>query len=86
MSWQRWILAVVIVIVGTAQYGLMVHAVRDLIRRPTVRGGNKAAWALVILIVPIAGALVYASLGPTSFLPRPDRPPRRPPATDPDAA
>jgi len=32
-------------------------------------------WALVILVVPIAGPLLYASIGPTSFLPRPGRSP-----------
>lgn len=70
MSWQRWILAILIVIVGTIQYGLVVYALRDLIRRPRVRGENKVTWALVILTLPFLGAVLYATFGPTSFLPR----------------
>ena len=86
MSWQRWLLAVAILVAGAVQYGLVVYTLRDLIRRPSVRGGNKVAWGLLILTLPLAGALAYASLGPTSFLNRPDRPPRRPPEPGGDAA
>lgn len=64
-----------ILVWAAVQYGLAVWTLRDLLRRPKVRGGNKVLWALVILVVPIVGALVYASVGPTSFLPRPGRPP-----------
>lgn len=68
-------LAIALVIgLGAAQYILMVQALRDLVRRPRVRGGNKVAWGLLILCVPIVGALVYGWMGPTSLL-------RRPPAT-----
>lgn len=56
---------------GTAQYILMAQALRDLLRRPRVRGGNKVAWGLLILCVPIVGALVYGWMGPTSLLRRP---------------
>jgi len=86
MSWQRWLLAVAILVLGGAQYGLVVYTLRDLIRRPSVRGGNKVAWGLLILTLPFAGALAYASLGPTSFMPRPVRPPSRPPEPGADAA
>ncbi len=70
MSWQRWVLAAAVVVVGAAQYGLVVYALRDLARRPRVRGDNKVVWALVILALPFVGALLYAAVGPTSFLPR----------------
>ena len=60
------------------QYGLIVWALRDLRQRPRVRGGNKIAWALLILIVPIAGPVVYAAYGPASFLSRPPVPSARP--------
>ena len=46
------------------QYGLMVWALRDLLRRRRVRGGNKVLWAMLILIVPIIGALAYALAAP----------------------
>lgn len=77
MSLERWIVAMLIVVVAAIQYGLTVYALRDLIRRPSVRGNNKVGWGLLILAVPFVGALIYGVMGPTSFLPRPNRPPRR---------
>ena len=74
MSWQRWVFAVVVVVAAAIQYGLVVYALRDLRRRPRVRGDNKVVWALVILTLPFAGAVLYAAMGPTSFLPRDERP------------
>ncbi len=71
---RTWLLLLAIAVWAALQYGLAYRTLRDLHRRPRVRGGNKLLWALVILVVPIAGALLYASIGPTSFLPRPGRP------------
>jgi hypothetical protein len=80
-SWslQTWLVAIGIVVWGAIQYGLAYWTLRDLSRRPRVRGDNKVVWALVILTLPLAGALLYAAIGPTSFLPRPGRPGPRPP-------
>jgi hypothetical protein len=55
------------------QYGLMAWAVRDLLRRPRVRGENKLLWAMLILTVPIVGALLYAVAAPVTPLARPPR-------------
>ena len=77
-TWQTWLTALLIVLWGSAQYGLAAYTLRDLQRRPRVRGDNKVAWALIILALPLVGALLYASIGPTSFLPRPNRPPTHP--------
>jgi hypothetical protein len=77
-------LAIALVVgLGAAQYTLAFQALRDLVRRPRVRGGNKVAWALLILCVPIAGALIYSWMGPTSLLRRPQAPPAAPPARRP---
>ncbi len=76
-SLRTWLLVLAIVVWAAIQYGLTYWTLRDLLRRPRVRGDNKIAWALLILTLPVVGALLYASVGPTSFLPRP-----RPPATD----
>lgn len=87
----RTVLLVLVVLAWIGvQYGLIVWALRDLGQRPRVRGNNKVGWALLILAVPLAGPLIYAVWGPTSFvrrppgqrpprsvLPRPLRPPRR---------
>lgn len=81
MSLERTILAILIVLVTAIQYGLVVYTIRDLARRPRVRGDNKVAWGLIILTLPFIGALLYGIMGPTSFLPRPNRPPRRSVAT-----
>lgn len=71
MDVQTAMLATLIVILGAAQYALCVQALRDLVRRPRVRGENKVLWGLGILCVPIAGAIVYNWMGPTSFMHRP---------------
>lgn len=68
MNFQTLALATLIVAFGVAQYTLTVQAIRDLIRRPRVRGGNKMSWALLIVCVPIVGAFLYSWMGPTSFL------------------
>jgi Phospholipase_D-nuclease N-terminal len=35
-----------------------------------VRGDNKISWGLIIVCLPIAGALLYGYMGAASFLPR----------------
>jgi hypothetical protein len=85
MSLERWSLAIAVLLLAAAQYGLMIYALRDLQRRPSVRGNNKVAWGLVIITLPFLGPLLYTYMGPTSFLPRerranraaPRSPPRR---------
>ena len=71
MSLETAMLATLIIILGVAQYALCVQAIRDLAQRPRVRGQNKVLWAMWILCVPIAGAIVYNWMGPTSFMRRP---------------
>ncbi len=70
MTLQTAMLATLIVILGAAQYALCVQALRDLVRRPRVRGENKVLWGIGILCVPIGGAIVYNWMGPTSFIHR----------------
>jgi hypothetical protein len=70
MSIQNLVLATVIVAIGAAQYTLAYQAIRDLIRRPRVRGNNKMSWAIVILCLPVLGAFLYSWMGPTSFVRR----------------
>lgn len=70
MPLQTIVLAMLVTGFGLAQYILAVHAIRDLIRRPRVRGGNKVSWGLAILCLPIAGALIYSWMGPASFIRR----------------
>lgn len=77
MDFKSLALAAVIIAFGAAQYTLVVQAIRDLIRRPRVRGGNKMSWAILILCVPILGAFLYSWMGPTSFLRRGTAPPPR---------
>lgn len=67
---QTVILIALVLVGGVVQYILMAQAVKDLLRRPRVRGDNKVIWGLVILCVPFAGALIYNWMGPTSFLQR----------------
>ena len=68
VGFQTLALATLIVGFGVVQYTMIVQAIRDLVRRPRVRGGNKMSWALLILCLPILGAFFYSWMGPTSFL------------------
>lgn len=70
MTVQTAIAIALVVGLAAAQYTLMVQALRDLARRPRVRGGNKVAWGLLILCVPVIGALIYGWMGPTSLMRR----------------
>jgi hypothetical protein len=55
------------------QYGLMVWAVRDLMRQPRVRGDNKIVWGMLILTLPILGAVIYAVAAIPAPMVRPPR-------------
>lgn len=71
------------------QYGLMAWAVRDLIGRSRVRGDNKLLWGILILTVPVIGALFYAAIAPVTPMARAPRlivPQRRLAAHDDTAA
>lgn len=70
MGWQDGLTVAGFLALTALWYGLQAYALRDLVRRPRVRGDNKVVWGLVILCLPFVGALVYLSAGPTSFLPR----------------
>ena len=71
MTTPSIMIALLILIVGCVQYALCVQAIRDLLHRPRVRGENKVLWTLLILCLPIAGAIIYNWMGPTSFIHRP---------------
>ena len=83
MGWRDGLTLVGFFALSGVWYGLQAYALRDLIRRPRVRGDNKVLWALGILCLPFVGALLYLSVGPTSFLPRPSERRPRPGATRP---
>ena len=70
MSWQRALLVLLVVVLTIAYYWLAGLALRDLLRRPAVRGDNKVSWGLVIVCIPFIGALLYGYMGAASFLPR----------------
>jgi hypothetical protein len=70
MSWERAVLVLLILVLSVAYYLLAGLALRDLLRRPAVRGDNKVTWGLAIVCLPIVGALLYGYMGAASFLPR----------------
>lgn len=45
------------------QLGLIVIALRDLIKRKRVAGGNKLVWVLVILLINLIGPILYLTIG-----------------------
>jgi Phospholipase_D-nuclease N-terminal len=44
---------------------LWVRAVMDVFRRADLGGGAKAAWAIIMLLVPFIGLLLYYMLRPS---------------------
>ncbi|MFN8589978.1 MAG: PLD nuclease N-terminal domain-containing protein [Thermomicrobiales bacterium] len=83
------LLVLAVLLWAVVQYGLVAWALRDLVRRRQVRGGNKVVWGLLILAVPVLGALAYSVVAPVEPLARPSRlvaPPRRLIAHDDTAA
>ena len=67
------LLVFAVVLWAGVQYGLMAWAVRDLIRRPRVRGDNKMLWVILILTVPVIGALFYSAVAPMTPMARAPR-------------
>lgn len=67
MSWQRSMLIAAILLFAAVYYGLAFVALRDLYRRPDVRGQNRTGWTLTILCLPILGAVLYGYLGITGM-------------------
>ena len=45
------------------QIGLWVFALRDLVKRKRVKGGNKWLWGAIILLVNFVGPILYFVLG-----------------------
>lgn len=43
---------------------MWVRAVIDAFRRPDLSGAAKAAWAIIMLLVPLIGLLLYYMLRP----------------------
>lgn len=44
---------------------MWIRAVIDLFRRGDLTGSAKAAWAIIMLVVPFIGVLVYTMLRPS---------------------
>jgi glucose uptake protein GlcU len=58
---QILLLVLPILVIELALIGL---AIRDLLQTDRrVRGGNKAAWALVILLISLLGPILYFVIG-----------------------
>ena len=45
------------------ELALLVIALVDLVKRERVRGGSKAIWALVIILISVIGPAVYLLIG-----------------------
>jgi hypothetical protein len=45
------------------ELGLLGFALYDLIKRKSVRGGNKWVWGLIIVVVNFIGPIVYFVVG-----------------------
>lgn len=52
-----------IIPLAVIQFGLLVFALYDLVKRNRVRGGNKLVWGLLIVLVRIIGPILYLTIG-----------------------
>jgi predicted DNA-binding transcriptional regulator len=63
----------VLVVLAVATLAVMIYALVDmiLIEASRVRGVNKVAWAFIIVLLPLLGALLWFTLGRGRNRPRP---------------
>lgn len=54
---------VLIIPLVVIEFGLLIFALVDLVKRPKVKGDNKLLWGILIVLVGIIGPLVYFILG-----------------------
>ncbi|MDD4877327.1 MAG: PLDc N-terminal domain-containing protein [Dehalococcoidales bacterium] len=45
------------------EFGLMIFALNDLIKRKVVKGGKKLPWGIVIVVFSIIGPIFYLLVG-----------------------
>jgi hypothetical protein len=63
----EWIIRIVLFgIVHWILAGILLH---DLASRQKVFGGHKAPWAIIILVIPCLGSLLYLLFHPQIFYP-----------------
>ena len=58
-------LLLVLLPIAILEYGLMIWALVDILRRRYVRGNKKIIWILVIVLLSIIGPIVYFLVGRT---------------------
>lgn len=56
-------LIVLIIPLALIEIGLLVFALRDLIKRKKVKGDNKWVWGIVVVLVNIIGPILYLLFG-----------------------
>jgi phospholipase D-like protein len=44
---------------------LWVRSVLDVVRRPDLTGPQKAAWSIIMLVLPFVGLLIYMMMRPS---------------------
>jgi hypothetical protein len=59
-QFQIILLAIPLVLI---ELGLLAFALFDLIKRKSVKGGNKWVWGLIIVVVNFIGPIVYLIVG-----------------------
>jgi uncharacterized membrane protein YuzA (DUF378 family) len=63
-----WIIR--IVLFGIVHWILAGILLQDLVNRRKVFGGHKAPWAIIILIIPCFGSILYLLFHPRILAPR----------------
>ncbi len=54
---------VILIVFGLAVLALDVFCIVDIIRRPSVQGGRKWVWILVVCLFELLGPIIYLAVG-----------------------
>ena len=53
----------VLVPVAVVELGLLVFALVNIVTRKRVKGGNKAVWIILVVLVSVIGPIIYFAFG-----------------------
>ena len=53
----------VLIPIAVLELGLMIFALVNIITRKQVRGGNKAVWIIIVVLISVIGPIIYFAFG-----------------------
>jgi hypothetical protein len=53
----------IIIPLAALEFGLLIWALVDLIKRDAVKGGSKALWVIILIFLNLLGPILYLTWG-----------------------